>query len=863
MEELRKIQRLDRLVLVEDRTMSSSAILSLNKPSSDNKMGNPFFPSKVVPVDCLPNSKGYVLLVLLERVSSDDIRKFGIDSKSVAAQSELKAKGSASWKPYERDSRLRLKQGDRRWMPNTLWDRGAFSQQRYDAGAGAMQNSLLRNEASYEHFQTTDVLRACVGAVNSLTNVANEYELRRQMEEDYRRQMIEEDEHRQWLAKEEERRLMEEMHLRQFQEEDWIRWVHEEQMKRIQEEECRRIEEEEWRRRMEEEEQMRQIQEERMRELEEEEMRQIQEERMRRIQEERMRQIQEEERMRRIQEEERMRQIQEEERMRQVQERMREIQAEEERMRKVQEERMRQIQEEERMKRMRKIQEEEERMRQAQEEHMRQIQEEERMRRLREIQEEEERMRRLRKIQEEEERMRRVQEERMRQIQEEEWVRRTREIQEEEERMRRVKEEHMRQIQEEEQMRQIQEERMRQIHGVERMRRIQDEEYRRIEEDEWRRQVSETEWRRQMQEEQRRIKEEEWRRQSQEDERRKQIQKEQRRTKEEEWKRKMERESQKRPVLEEECSKKVVEEEKLRRPVKEERERELVRGSVVRSGNDPVQDLITGSLRAPAIPQRSAGAAQQVKHSVAEAMRTVGVTEQGERPGGGRNREVGGINREDKTVSRFRTSDKEISQSRHMEEEYLRYIKEVEGACDRSHDTGRGAVGRYGSEQNDQKAQHQAVGIKSSEKLPSLLDLKLKRPEFKFESGYSVLRSEDRGGNTVQWQRRVSTVRKEFDSQAERDRPTDRSFNRGNQAQDFVRRDEKSTFSSVTENTADMYLRRSDLDQDRQRSSAGRDRMDVRGASNMNVIGRPELSWMDRRHTVSGHPSARPWLDSN
>jgi len=820
MEELRKIQHLDRLVLVEDRTMSCSAILSLNKPSSDKKMGNPFFPSKVVPVDCLPNSKGYVLLVLLERVSSDDMRKFGIDSKSVAAESELRTKGSASRKPYERESRLRLKQADRRWLPNSLWDRGAFSQQRYDAGAGALQNCLLQNAASYEHFQTADVLRACVGAVNSVTNVASEYELRRRMEEDYRRQMIEE-EHRQWLAKEEERRLMEEMHLRQVQEEDWFRWVHDEQMNRIREEEHRKIEEEEWRRRIEEEEQMRQIQEERMRELQEEE------EQMRRIQEERMREIKEEERMRRIQEE-RIRQIQEQERIRQIQEkRMREIQAEEERMRQAQEERMRQIQEEERM---RQIQEE--RMRRIQEERMRRIQQEEEER-IRQIQE-----KRMREIQAEEDRMRQVQEERMRQIQEEERMRR------------------MREIQEEERLQQLQEERMRQIHEVERMRQIQEEEYRRNLEKEWRRQVSEAEWRRQVKGEQRRI---------QEDEQRKQIQiEEQRRIKEEEWRRKMQRGSQKRPVLEEKCSEKVLEEEQLRRPVKEERERELVRGSVVSSRNDLVQDLIADSLRAAAIPQLSADAAQKVKHLVAETIRTVGVKEQGERPGGGQNREVGGISSEDKTVSRFGTSDKEMSQSRHMEEEYLRYIREVESAYDHSHDTSGGAVGRYGSEQNDLKAPHQAVGVKSSEKLPSLLDLKLKHPEFKVEGSHSaVLHSEHRGGDTNQWQRKVSIVQKEFDSQAERGRSTDRSFIRGNQARDLVRRDEKPTFSSVTEKPADIYFRRSDLDLEKQRSSVRRDRTDVRGASNRNVIDRLEHIWKDHRHTVPGRPSTRPWLDSN
>jgi hypothetical protein len=347
----------------------------------------------------------------------------------------------------------------------------------------------------------------------------------------------------------------------------------------------------------------------------------------------------------------------------------------------------------------------------------------------------------------------------------------------------------------------------------------------------------------------------EWRRQIQNEE--------QRRIKEEEGRRKMQRESQKRPVLGEKCGEKVLEDEQLRRPVKEERERELVRGSVSRSRNVLVQDLIAGSLRAAAIPQLSADAAQKVKHLVAEAIRTAGAMEQGERPGGGRNMEVGGISSEDKTVSRFGTSDKEMSQSRHMEEEYLRYIREVESVYNPTPDTSGGAVGRYGSEQNDLNAPHQAVGIKSSEKLPSLLDLKLKLPEFKVESSHSALHSENRGGDPNQWQRKVPIVRKEFDSQAERDRPTDRSFNRGNQIRDLVRRDEKSPFSSVTGNTADIYLRRSDLDLEKQRSSVRQDRMDVRGTSNRNVIGRSEHSWKDRYRTVPGRPSSRPWLDSS
>jgi hypothetical protein len=631
MEELRKIQHLDRLVLVEGKTMSSGAVLALSKPSSDKKMGNPFFPLKVVPVDSLPNSRGYVLLVLLERVSDDDIQKFGIDSKSVAAESGPRAKVSASRKPYESDSKNRLQQGDRRWPSNTQWDRRAFSQQRYDAGAGTAQSRLPHDMASYEHLQTADVMRACVGTVSSLTDV----DRRRRMEEDYRRQMMEEEQW-EWLAKGEQRRLREEMGLRQVQEEDWIRWVQDERLRRIQEEEWRR-------------------------------------------------QIEEEERLRRI-------------------------------------------------------------------------------------------------------------------------------------------------------------------HGIEHMRRMQEEEYRRTEEEEWRRQVSEAEWRREMQEGQR-IKEEEWRRQIQEDE--------QRRIKEGEWRRKMQRESQKGPVL----SEKVVEEEQLRRPLKEERERELVRGSVVRSRNDLVQDLIADTLRAAAIPQLSADTAQKVQHLLAEAIRTAGAIVQGERPGGGQNREIGGMSREDTTVSRFGTSNRETS-SRHVDGEGSRYMREVESAYSHDHDMSGGAAGRYGSERSDLKAQCQAVGTESTEKLPSLLNFNVNHPQFSVESSYSAQHSDNRGGDANRWQGTASLVREEFGGQAERDRSTDRSFNLGNQARDAVRRDGKATFSSITEDTADIYMRRSNLDQERQRCSATQGRMDVQGAGKRNAIGRPEQSRKDH-HPVSGHPYTRPWLDSN
>jgi hypothetical protein len=677
MEELRKIQHLDRLVLIEDRTMSSSAILSLIKPSSDKNMGNPFFPLKVVPVDSLPNSKGYVLVVLLGRVDGDDIKKFGIDDNPVPAESELNPKGGASRRPYERGSKLRLRQGDRYLLPNAPWERGAFSQQRYDTGAGAVQKSLLQNtrtlSGSHRQFEAADILSACVGTGNDLTNVANEYEVRRQME-DYRRQMIDE-EHRLWLAEKEQRKVMEEMQLRQIQKEEWnrhmhdewMRWAHEEQVRRIQEEEHKKIQEWEWRI--------------------------------------------------------------------QVQEEM------------------------------------------------------------------------------EEQRMRRIEEEEYRKIQEAEWRRGVQEVQ---------------------------------------WRKCVWEEQRQMEEDDWRRRIQEHEQRKQTKKEQQR--------RTEEQELRRKIQEGQRSIEEDKWRRQMERENQKRSLLVETCSGQVGEE--LRRERKE-RKRGLVRASNIRSRNDLMQDLIAESLRAAAVPQLSVDVAQKVKHLVAEAIRTVGAMDQGERHGVGRSREAGGVYPDDNTVSRFGTSDKEMSQSRHMEEEYLRYIREVESGYDHSHDMGGGALGRYSSEQNDLKPHHQAVSTKSNEKLPSLLELKLRRPELSPENSYSAQHSEDRGFclgiDTNQWQGRVLTAQKEFGSDAELDRLAD--F--GKQARDIARRDEKSTFSSVTEETADIYMRRSDLDQGKLRGTIRRDRTDVWGNSSRNQTSRPEHSGQDFYCTSPARLSTRPWMNAN
>ncbi|KAJ9587744.1 hypothetical protein L9F63_018816, partial [Diploptera punctata] len=73
MEELRKIDQLKRIVLVTEMSTSRfSPILSLAKTTVD-RLGNPFFPVKAIPVDTMPHSKSYVLLVLLERIGLNSL----------------------------------------------------------------------------------------------------------------------------------------------------------------------------------------------------------------------------------------------------------------------------------------------------------------------------------------------------------------------------------------------------------------------------------------------------------------------------------------------------------------------------------------------------------------------------------------------------------------------------------------------------------------------------------------------------------------------------------------------------------------------------------------------------------------------
>jgi hypothetical protein len=448
LEQLRKVKHLNRLVLVEDRAFTFNTIQVLSTPSSEKEMGNPFFPVKAVPVDC-PNSKGYLLLILLERIGHDDMQKFRISDKLVPPKSELNTKASASRKPF-----VKGKQGNTHSLSSSVWERTVFLQQSCDMGpertARAVRNSLLQNTGPNVQLQVAEEMRrAYFSAASDMGNVTDRYYLREMLIVKQRRQMEEEE----W-----NRRMLEEKKRQKQAEEEWMRHVQqEEQRRRIQEEEERQIEEEQ-RRRIQEEEWKRRIQEKEQRVREADWMRCIQEgEQRRRIQEEEERQIQEEEWKRQVQEEEE-RQIQEEEWKRRIQERERRIREadwmrciqEGERRRQTQKEEEKQIQEEEWK---RQIQEEE---RKIQEGHRRRTQEEEWRR----------------QIQEDEYRRR---------VQEEEWRKR---ILEEQKRQKILEELQKSEMLTEERKRRVQEEWIRQMHGENYRRPVPEDAYlRRIEEE--------------------------------------------------------------------------------------------------------------------------------------------------------------------------------------------------------------------------------------------------------------------------------------------------------------------------------------------------------------------------------------------
>jgi hypothetical protein len=106
MKELRKIPQVRRVVLVTEMFYSRfNPIMALSKPTSANNMGYPFFPLRAIPVDTKPTGKGYLLLILMERVGLFSLVKSsgGHSHKSKKARDfpGVDKRASGMWRPYE------------------------------------------------------------------------------------------------------------------------------------------------------------------------------------------------------------------------------------------------------------------------------------------------------------------------------------------------------------------------------------------------------------------------------------------------------------------------------------------------------------------------------------------------------------------------------------------------------------------------------------------------------------------------------------------------------------------------------------------------------------------------------------------
>jgi len=141
----------------------------------------------------------------------------------------------------------------------------------------------------------------------------------------------------------------------------------------------------------------------------------------------------------------------------------------------------------------------------------------------------------------------------------------------------------------------------------------------------------------------------------------------------------------------------------LQKWVERERERELVgMNPNMRSRNALVQEVIADSLREAEISHLSAEASQKLKHLVAQAVRTVGVFDRGERHGISTGSGVNRLIPEGTADVRFGRSDTSLLQSRHFEDGYSQHIREGDNPYDRRYDTYGGAVERSESKKMPQ-----------------------------------------------------------------------------------------------------------------------------------------------------------------
>jgi hypothetical protein len=143
-----------------------------------------------------------------------------------------------------------------------------------------------------------------------------------------------------------------------------------------------------------------------------------------------------------------------------------------------------------------------------------------------------------------------------------------------------------------------------------------------------------------------------------------------------------------------------LEELEFQKWVEKEGERDLVGlNPNMGSRTTLVQEVIADSLRETEISHLSAEASQKLKQLVAEAVRTIGVMDRGERCGVSTSSGVGRSIPEDIADTRFGRSDKAMPQSRYFEDGHIR---EVDNPYDHRYDPFGGAVERSESKKMPQ-----------------------------------------------------------------------------------------------------------------------------------------------------------------
>ena len=227
----------------------------------------------------------------------------------------------------------------------------------------------------------------------------------------------------------------------------------------------------------------------------------------------------------------------------------------------------------------------------------------------------------------------------------------------------------------------------------------------RVEEEYHYRELMAQEWGRQMVEEHVGwIEDEKQRRWAEKEQQRRQVDKEEHRKwiQEEEPRRYMGERELNREMNEREFQREMKDVE-LQKWVERERERELVgMNPNMRRRSALMQEVIADSLREAEISHLSAEASQKLRHLVAEAVRTVGVMDRGEKRGISTGSGVNRIIPEGTADVRFGRSDTALPQSGHFEDGYSQHIREADNPYDHRYDAYGGAVERSESKKMPQ-----------------------------------------------------------------------------------------------------------------------------------------------------------------